>query len=93
VLAPFEPRSFRDSCSMSVMPSMPIELGFVLSGSLFNARPEEAETAIGGFEVLNAFGARDVQREEMNSGFGPQKAKHFASAISNDGVTRPARST
>jgi hypothetical protein len=38
----------------------------------FNARPEEAETAIGGFEVLNAFGARDVQREE--SGFGPQKA-------------------
>jgi 2-keto-4-pentenoate hydratase/2-oxohepta-3-ene-1,7-dioic acid hydratase in catechol pathway len=48
-------------------------LRFVLSGSLFNARPEEAETAIGGFEVLNDFGARDVQREEMNSGFRPQK--------------------
>jgi 2-keto-4-pentenoate hydratase/2-oxohepta-3-ene-1,7-dioic acid hydratase in catechol pathway len=64
-----------------------LELGFVLSGSLFNARPEEAETAIGGFVVLNDFSARDVQREEMNSGFGPQKAKHFASAISNVVVT------
>jgi 2-keto-4-pentenoate hydratase/2-oxohepta-3-ene-1,7-dioic acid hydratase in catechol pathway len=39
-------------------------LGFVLSGSLFNARPEEAETAIGVFEVVNDFGTRDEQREE-----------------------------
>lgn len=64
-----------------------LELGFVLSGGLFNASPEEAEAAIGGFVVLNDFSARDVQREEMNSGFGPQKAKHFASAISNVVVT------
>ena len=40
-----------------------LELGFVLSGSLFNARPEEAETAIGGFEVLNDFGARFASGE------------------------------
>jgi 2-keto-4-pentenoate hydratase/2-oxohepta-3-ene-1,7-dioic acid hydratase in catechol pathway len=37
--------------------------------------------------VLNDFSARDVQLEEMRSGFGPQKAKHFATAISNVVVT------
>jgi 2-keto-4-pentenoate hydratase/2-oxohepta-3-ene-1,7-dioic acid hydratase in catechol pathway len=64
-----------------------LELGFVIAHSLFNASPQEGESAIGGFVVLNDFSARDVQLEEMNSGFGPQKAKHFASAISNVVVT------
>lgn len=64
-----------------------LELGFVISHGLFNASPEEAESAIGGFVVLNDFSARDVQLEEMNSGFGPQKAKHFANAISSVVVT------
>ena len=64
-----------------------LELGFVISQSLFNASPEEGESAIGGFVVLNDFSARDVQLEEMSSGFGPQKAKHFGSAISNVVVT------
>jgi 2-keto-4-pentenoate hydratase/2-oxohepta-3-ene-1,7-dioic acid hydratase in catechol pathway len=64
-----------------------LELGFVLSQSLFNASSEEGENAIGGFVVLNDFSARDVQLEEMSSGFGPQKAKHFASSISNVVVT------
>lgn len=64
-----------------------LELGFVISHGLFNARPEDAENAIGGFVVLNDFSARDIQLEEMRSGFGPQKAKHFASAISNVLVT------
>jgi 2-keto-4-pentenoate hydratase/2-oxohepta-3-ene-1,7-dioic acid hydratase in catechol pathway len=64
-----------------------LELGFVISHGLFNAIPEEGESAIGGFVVLNDFSARDVQLEEMSSGFGPQKAKHFTSAISNVLVT------
>jgi len=64
-----------------------LELGFVISRSLLDASPEEGESAIGGFVVLNDFSARDVQLEEMSSGFGPQKAKHFASAISNVMVT------
>lgn len=59
-----------------------LELGFVLAHPLRDATPEEAEAAIGGFVVLNDFSARDVQLAEMRSGFGPQKAKHFASAIS-----------
>lgn len=59
-----------------------LELGAVITKPLFNASTEEAEKAIGGFVVLNDFSARDVQKEEMDSGFGPQKAKHFASAMS-----------
>ncbi len=60
-----------------------LELGFVLAKPLYDAAPEACEAAIGGFVVLNDFSARDVQAPEMASGFGPQKAKHFASAISS----------
>ena len=59
-----------------------LELGFVLAHPLLDASPEAAEAAIGGFVALNDFSARDQQLEEMASGFGPQKAKHFKSAIS-----------
>jgi 2-keto-4-pentenoate hydratase/2-oxohepta-3-ene-1,7-dioic acid hydratase in catechol pathway len=64
-----------------------LELGIVLAHPLRDATPAEAEKAIGGFVVLNDFSARDVQADEMASGFGPQKAKHFASAISSVLVT------
>ena len=64
-----------------------LELGVVLGKPLFNATPEEALAAIGGFVVLNDFSARDVQRAEMASGFGPQKAKHFCSSMSEVLVT------
>jgi 2-keto-4-pentenoate hydratase/2-oxohepta-3-ene-1,7-dioic acid hydratase in catechol pathway len=64
-----------------------LELAFVLARPLRDATPESAEAAIGGFVVLNDFSARDVQADEMASGFGPQKAKHFASAISKVVVT------
>ncbi|MFA6140083.1 MAG: fumarylacetoacetate hydrolase family protein [Hyphomicrobium sp.] len=59
-----------------------LEVGFVLARPLHDAGPVSAEAAIGGFVVLNDFSARDVQLEEMRSGFGPQKAKHFRSAMS-----------
>ena len=59
-----------------------LELGFVLARPLRDADPATAEAAIGGFVVLNDFSARDVQLGEMRSGFGPQKAKHFRSAMS-----------
>jgi 2-keto-4-pentenoate hydratase/2-oxohepta-3-ene-1,7-dioic acid hydratase in catechol pathway len=59
-----------------------LELGIVLAKPLFNATPQEALAAIGGFVVLNDFSARDIQRAEMQSGFGPQKCKHFLSSIS-----------
>lgn len=64
-----------------------LELGVVLGKPLFNASPKQALEAIGGFVVLNDFSARDVQRAEMESGFGPQKAKHFCSSMSDILVT------
>ncbi len=64
-----------------------LEIGFVLAKPLLNATPTEAEAAIGGFVVFNDFSARDVQMPEMNSGFGPQKSKHFANTISAEFVT------
>jgi len=64
-----------------------LELGFVLAHGLFNATPAQALDAIGAFVVLNDWSARDVQRAEMGSGFGPQKAKHFTSSLSEVAVT------
>ena len=64
-----------------------LELGAVLSKPLLNASPEEAAAAIGGYVVLNDFSARDVQKDEMESGFGPQKAKHFYSSMSANFIT------
>jgi len=60
-----------------------LELGFVLKAPLKDASPAEAEGAIGAFVVLNDFSARDVQINEQESGFGPQKAKHFMSSLSS----------
>jgi 2-keto-4-pentenoate hydratase/2-oxohepta-3-ene-1,7-dioic acid hydratase in catechol pathway len=64
-----------------------LELGWVLSEPLFNATPEEAVQAIGGFVVINDFSARDVQRAEMQTGLGPQKSKHFLTSMSQTMVT------
>ena len=64
-----------------------LELGWVLSKPLLNASPQEALDAIGGFVVINDFSARDVQREEMRSGLGPQKSKHFLTSMSTTMVT------
>ena len=60
-----------------------LELGALLCRPLKNASPEDAEKAIGGYVVFNDFSARDVQMDEMASGFGPIKAKNFANSISN----------
>ncbi|ALG12861.1 fumarylacetoacetate hydrolase family protein [Kibdelosporangium phytohabitans] len=64
-----------------------LEIGFVLAAPLRDATPAEAAAAIGAFVLLNDFSARDVQRAEMTSGFGPQKSKHFASSMSATAVT------
>lgn len=58
-----------------------IELGVVIARPLADATPAEALAALGGFVILNDFSARDVQYREMRSGFGPVKAKNFASGI------------
>ncbi len=67
-----------------------LELGFVLKAPLRDATPAEAERAIGAFVVVCDFSARDVQIAEMRSGFGPQKAKHFAGSLSQTAVVADA---
>lgn len=64
-----------------------LELGIILAHPLFNATSAEAEKAIGGFVVLNDVSARDQQLAEMNSGFGPQLAKHFVNCMSAEVIT------
>jgi len=64
-----------------------LEIGFVLVRSLLDASAAEAEAAIGGFVVFNDFSVRDIQHQEMQSGFGPQKSKHFRNAISTTVVS------
>jgi 2-keto-4-pentenoate hydratase/2-oxohepta-3-ene-1,7-dioic acid hydratase in catechol pathway len=64
-----------------------LELGFVLNAPLLSASPAEAEKAIGAFVLLCDFSARDVQIPEMNSGFGPQKAKHFLTSLASTAVS------
>ncbi|MDI1296339.1 MAG: fumarylacetoacetate hydrolase family protein [bacterium] len=63
-----------------------LELGVVLVRSIFRASPEEVADAIGGLVVFNDFSARDVQAPEMGSGFGPQRSKNFANAMSAEVV-------
>ncbi len=64
-----------------------LEIGFVLKEPLYNASSATAAAAIGAFVLVNDFSARDVQRSEMSSGLGPQKAKHFCSSMSATAVT------
>ncbi|WP_440713851.1 fumarylacetoacetate hydrolase family protein [Gordonia sp. FQ] len=66
-----------------------LELGVVLARPLRDATAEEAAAAIGALVVINDFSARDVQLAEMQSGFGPQRSKHFASSMSSTAVTGP----
>jgi len=65
-----------------------LELGMIITKDIINATEKEGLDAIGAFCVFNDFSARNVQLDEMrNTGFGPCKAKDFASAISNVVVT------
>lgn len=59
-----------------------LELAAVIIKPLKNASIGEVNNALGGFLILNDFSARDVQLNEINSGFGPMKTKNFGSSIS-----------
>jgi len=60
-----------------------LELGVLITKHIYNASPQEAKEAIGGFLIFNDCSARDVQIPEMQGGFGPAKSKHFANVISD----------
>jgi 2-keto-4-pentenoate hydratase/2-oxohepta-3-ene-1,7-dioic acid hydratase in catechol pathway len=60
-----------------------LEIAAFITKPLKNATLEQAREAIGGFLILNDFSARDVQLDEIKTGFGPMKTKNFASALSS----------
>lgn len=60
-----------------------LEIAAFITKPLKNASLEQAREAIGGFLILNDFSARDVQLDELKTGFGPMKTKNFASALSS----------
>lgn len=65
-----------------------LELGLIITKDIINANEKEGLDAIGAFCVFNDFSARNVQFDEMrNTGFGPCKAKDFASGMSTVVVT------
>jgi 2-keto-4-pentenoate hydratase/2-oxohepta-3-ene-1,7-dioic acid hydratase in catechol pathway len=58
-----------------------LELGLVVGTAGSDLLPESAPGHLLGVTVLNDFTARDVQSQEMPSGFGPAKGKDFATAL------------
>jgi 2-keto-4-pentenoate hydratase/2-oxohepta-3-ene-1,7-dioic acid hydratase (catechol pathway) len=67
-----------------------LEIAALITKPLKNASLQEVTDAIGGFLILNDFSARDVQLDEMDSGFGPMKTKNFGNAISSVVVKKEA---
>lgn len=67
-----------------------LELAAVITKPLKNASIDEVTDAIGGYLILNDFSARDVQLDEIETGFGPMKTKNFGSAISSIVVSKEA---
>jgi 2-keto-4-pentenoate hydratase/2-oxohepta-3-ene-1,7-dioic acid hydratase in catechol pathway len=58
-----------------------LEVAAVVGRGGSDLDPEEAETHIAGFCVMNDWSARDVQRREMKLSMGPVKGKDFATSL------------
>jgi len=65
-----------------------LEIAAIITKPLKNATVEEALDAISGFAILNDFSARDVQLDEIKTGFGPMKTKNFGTSISSVVVSK-----
>ncbi len=65
-----------------------LELGLVIGKSARDVTPEQAWDHVAGFTIINDFSARDLERAEMDVGFGPAKGKDFATAVGPVLITR-----
>jgi len=65
-------------------------LGVVIGRGGRDIPPEKAWDHVAGFTIVNDFSARDLQRKEVALGFGPAKAKDFATAVGPWITTRDA---
>jgi 2-keto-4-pentenoate hydratase/2-oxohepta-3-ene-1,7-dioic acid hydratase in catechol pathway len=58
-----------------------LEVAAVVGTAGEDLDPEEAESHIAGFTVMNDWSARDIQRREMKLSMGPVKGKDFATSL------------
>ena len=58
-----------------------LEVAAVVGRGGSNLSPEEAESHIAGFMVMNDWSARDLQQREIKLGLGPAKGKDFATSL------------
>lgn len=58
-----------------------MEVAAVLWGGGRNLAPEDAESLIAGYCIMNDWSGRDVQREEMRMSMGPVKGKDTATSL------------
>jgi 2-keto-4-pentenoate hydratase/2-oxohepta-3-ene-1,7-dioic acid hydratase in catechol pathway len=65
-----------------------LEVAAVVGRAGRNLRPDEAESHIAGYMVMNDWSARDLQMREMGQMLGPAKGKDFATSLGPAFVTR-----
>jgi 2-keto-4-pentenoate hydratase/2-oxohepta-3-ene-1,7-dioic acid hydratase in catechol pathway len=58
-----------------------LEVAAIVGRAGENLSPEEAESHIAGYCVMNDWSARDIQRREMKLSLGPAKGKDFATSL------------
>lgn len=58
-----------------------LECAAIIGRGGSNLTPEEAETMIAGFTIMNDWSARDIQQREMRLLLGPAKGKDFATSL------------
>jgi fumarylacetoacetate (FAA) hydrolase len=58
-----------------------LEIAVVLGRAGRDISPDEADSYIAGYTIMNDWSARDIQRPEMKIGLGPSKGKDFATSV------------
>lgn len=58
-----------------------LEVAVVIGKECRDLQPDEAESVIAGYLIMNDWSARDVQAKEMKVGLGPAKGKDFATSL------------
>ena len=68
-------------CAGSRFMDYELELAIVIGRGGRDLDPSEAGRHVFGYTIMNDFSARDIQAQEMSSGFGPAKSKDFVTAV------------
>jgi fumarylacetoacetate (FAA) hydrolase len=58
-----------------------LEIAAIIARHGRDVLPEEGESLIGGYCILNDWSLRDLQKQEMKVGLGPAKGKDFATTL------------